>query len=124
MIRRPPRSTRTDTLFPYTTLFRSILLMSCDLLQQHYYLRPERQADVVRPQPWGLMRLSAPKPPAIHGQPGPIGQPAASWRARVAALPKGCGSRVEKSDKDWTGADHIVPIIARKNSKNHANYPK
>src|SRR3546814_4940408 len=26
MIRRPPRSTRTDTLFPYTTLFRSTLL--------------------------------------------------------------------------------------------------
>src|SRR3546814_5476855 len=32
MIRRPPRSTRTDTLFPYTTLFRSMLLLS----------RPER----------------------------------------------------------------------------------
>src|SRR3546814_11145353 len=27
MIRRPPRSTRTDTLFPYTTLFRSLRLM-------------------------------------------------------------------------------------------------
>src|SRR3546814_11778544 len=26
MIRRPPRSTRTDTLFPYTTLFRSTML--------------------------------------------------------------------------------------------------
>src|SRR3546814_20040194 len=26
MIRRPPRSTRTDTLFPYTTLFRSARL--------------------------------------------------------------------------------------------------
>src|SRR3546814_2478852 len=26
MIRRPPRSTRTDTLFPYTTLFRSVFL--------------------------------------------------------------------------------------------------
>src|SRR3546814_20956280 len=25
MIRRPPRSTRTDTLFPYTTLFRSVI---------------------------------------------------------------------------------------------------
>src|SRR3546814_1680581 len=25
MIRRPPRSTRTDTLFPYTTLFRSVM---------------------------------------------------------------------------------------------------
>src|SRR3546814_10328530 len=27
MIRRPPRSTRTDTLFPYTTLFRSPQLL-------------------------------------------------------------------------------------------------
>src|SRR3546814_2047809 len=27
MIRRPPRSTRTDTLFPYTTLFRSTILL-------------------------------------------------------------------------------------------------
>src|SRR3546814_20706625 len=35
MIRRPPRSTRTDTLFPYTTLFRSIaqcLIQSCERL--------------------------------------------------------------------------------------------
>src|SRR3546814_20795721 len=38
MIRRPPRSTRTDTLFPYTTLFRSaalagarVILVDCDL---------------------------------------------------------------------------------------------
>src|SRR3546814_14693503 len=30
MIRRPPRSTRTDTLFPYTTLFRSIAVESSD----------------------------------------------------------------------------------------------
>src|SRR3546814_7105652 len=29
MIRRPPRSTRTDTLFPYTTLFRSDLSTPC-----------------------------------------------------------------------------------------------
>src|SRR3546814_13389872 len=28
MIRRPPRSTRTDTLFPYTTLFRSLVFIS------------------------------------------------------------------------------------------------
>src|SRR3546814_8914627 len=32
MIRRPPRSTRTDTLFPYTTLFRSGLIHSLNLL--------------------------------------------------------------------------------------------
>src|SRR3546814_19087683 len=36
MIRRPPRSTRTDTLFPYTTLFRSaeqherVVLRGCE----------------------------------------------------------------------------------------------
>src|SRR3546814_6710184 len=28
MIRRPPRSTRTDTLFPYTTLFRSVRVVA------------------------------------------------------------------------------------------------
>src|SRR3546814_15737327 len=30
MIRRPPRSTRTDTLFPYTTLFRSAIVCRFD----------------------------------------------------------------------------------------------
>src|SRR3546814_12369943 len=31
MIRRPPRSTRTDTLFPYTTLFRSLTVASMNI---------------------------------------------------------------------------------------------
>src|SRR3546814_2966796 len=44
MIRRPPRSTRTDTLFPYTTLFRSLL--------------EARGVDVVG-EPWA----AAPRPP-------------------------------------------------------------
>src|SRR3546814_12547194 len=39
MIRRPPRSTRTDTLFPYTTLFRSnpqsIVLRTAWVLSAH-----------------------------------------------------------------------------------------
>src|SRR3546814_20044249 len=38
MIRRPPRSTRTDTLFPYTTLFRSLARPG------GYRRRPDRQA--------------------------------------------------------------------------------
>src|SRR3546814_5774779 len=33
MIRRPPRSTRTDTLFPYTTLFRSAVTAFNELFQ-------------------------------------------------------------------------------------------
>src|SRR3546814_12695882 len=35
LIRRPPRSTRTDTLFPYTTLFRSALLDRLDRHEPH-----------------------------------------------------------------------------------------
>src|SRR3546814_14320229 len=33
MIRRPPRSTRTDTLFPYTTLFRSVRQKAVGIFQ-------------------------------------------------------------------------------------------
>src|SRR3546814_17820070 len=35
MIRRPPRSTRTDTLFPYTTLFRSIAQRARVVVRMH-----------------------------------------------------------------------------------------
>src|SRR3546814_4862420 len=38
MLRRPPRSTRTDTLFPYTTLFRSAL--GDDVRVHRPWLRP------------------------------------------------------------------------------------
>src|SRR3546814_20012767 len=45
MIRRPPRSTRTDTLFPYTTLFRSkILLVDDD--EDDYFLTGELLRDI------------------------------------------------------------------------------
>src|SRR3546814_954313 len=40
MIRRPPRSTRTDTLFPYTTLFRS----------NHPFEQSDRRDDMRLPQ--------------------------------------------------------------------------
>src|SRR3546814_7628329 len=42
MIRRPPRSTRTDTLFPYTTLFRSIQLNAMLLDKPHDGRRDDR----------------------------------------------------------------------------------
>src|SRR3546814_16945394 len=42
MIRRPPRSTRTDTLFPSTTLFRSATLVGClaafGFALKHYFV--------------------------------------------------------------------------------------
>src|SRR3546814_10305453 len=36
MLRRPPRSTRTDTLFPYTTLFRSDVLCNREIKFRHF----------------------------------------------------------------------------------------
>src|SRR3546814_2693886 len=62
MIRRPPRSTRTDTLFPYTTLFRSITSDSRSeqaahaCRQRHRQGAPERDADD-RPHDRGPARL-------------------------------------------------------------------
>src|SRR3546814_6054379 len=49
MIRRPPRSTRTDTLFPYTTLFRSVAAQGAeaDLLHHRRLAVAQGQALVV-----------------------------------------------------------------------------
>src|SRR3546814_9739294 len=57
MIRRPPRSTRTDTLFPYTTLFRSLAEQRALRSAQHFdaldigkireTLRRSRQHDAI-----------------------------------------------------------------------------
>src|SRR3546814_9657196 len=61
MIRRPPRSTRTDTLFPYTTLFRSV---ADGVDARHAGLEPvvhvdpaavvELHPDILQPQPGGV----------------------------------------------------------------------
>src|SRR3546814_4179326 len=47
MIRRPPRSTRTDTLFPYTTLFRSGSWSP--------FFSPGAEVEFVRPRASGLL---------------------------------------------------------------------
>src|SRR3546814_10772550 len=55
MILRPPRSTRTDTLFPYTTLFRSSDRDARDAVLQRWYRR------MLREQIPGLVAKWAPK---------------------------------------------------------------
>src|SRR3546814_704222 len=51
MIRRPPRSTRTDTLFPYTTLFRSPDALLADPEIRHPEAAYECRAAAVRRRP-------------------------------------------------------------------------
>src|SRR3546814_6716903 len=55
MIRRPPRSTRTDTLFPYTTLFRSVHVRRHRRAVRAALARP--LAGAQRPVPSGLQDL-------------------------------------------------------------------
>src|SRR3546814_3906777 len=62
MLRRPPRSTRTDTLFPYTTLFRSL---------DRYVARrrPEQGSPthhVPAPRTCGCPRFRRPNPERFH----------------------------------------------------------
>src|SRR3546814_19542145 len=46
MIRRPPRSTRTDTLFPYTTLFRSLDAEHTEIDKRSYLIPEEERPNV------------------------------------------------------------------------------
>src|SRR3546814_11540276 len=62
MIRRPPRSTRTDTLFPYTTLFRSR-----DLVRGEIEREVERRDEAARPD-----RHALPHPHIAFGARGNI----------------------------------------------------
>src|SRR3546814_20549507 len=57
MIRRPPRSTRTDTLFPYTTLFRSVSRNQVFQRQTVVPLRP--------PLPGALVWTQRRRPPPL-----------------------------------------------------------
>src|SRR3546814_5659885 len=78
MIRRPPRSTRTDTLFPYTTLFRSlrstsnIALLSCERLSEDSCPAPQsptmfQTISHVHPKPLqGVVRLERIRSPVLH----------------------------------------------------------
>src|SRR3546814_5477963 len=61
MIRRPPRSTRTDTLFPYTTLFRS----DSGRPQPPRLCLPLEHALSLPRQSRGGTRVGAPAPPVV-----------------------------------------------------------
>src|SRR3546814_2831378 len=59
MIRRPPRSTRTDTLFPYTTLFRSARSTKCNCGRNMVRCRREDAAAPVPRASKGKVNLAS-----------------------------------------------------------------
>src|SRR3546814_9960575 len=76
MLRRPPRSTRTDTLFPYPTLFRSCVLPHARLVEQAVAVLVE-----------GLMGEAGAGLDRVAGVPAPEQAPSGCSRVVKLALP-------------------------------------
>src|SRR3546814_11792599 len=109
MIRRPPRSTRTDTLFPYTTLFRSVVC------------RPGRFYDRTSPAS-GLKAAFQPTEQHARGTFRPGGPIAASHAHRalqprhpfiqiLACADQGPGCEGEASDHFRVRSPRLAPLM-------------
>src|SRR3546814_2459098 len=70
MIRRPPRSTRTDTLFPYTTLFRSTQTSGLPYPVRRTSLHPAHTRTAHRPGLWSRLLIGNEPIATYHPSPG------------------------------------------------------
>src|SRR3546814_7656022 len=95
MIRRPPRSTRTDTLFPYTTLFRSHLRHQP--AEGDPRGRTDREAQRGLAQRDGSMDVE------------PLGPPEVAEVEAVEERKQDVGGRREHIDGDIPGPDREFP---------------
>src|SRR3546814_8251213 len=105
MIRRPPRSTRTDTLFPYTTLFRS----AADHQQQRDHALDDEGVD-------GRAASVVPAGQPAEGGKGP-GQRIAGARSGDC----GCVGRSERCDHDYRAHQRSAPGSERARSEEHTS---
>src|SRR3546814_7847170 len=83
MIRRPPRSTRTDTLFPYTTLFRSVSAASTGDASG---LRDHGSDQAINSPPRA-------RPASRTARAGRAGRPCCSRAPEPGRCPPGAGTR-------------------------------
>src|SRR3546814_4945619 len=88
MIRRPPRSTRTDTLFPYTTLFRSLCIVAFPLAVRS------------RPQPLDEILVGEGLVKGDELDPSLAGKAAIFGHQGVSVLPQGRGCGVPETEPD------------------------
>src|SRR3546814_3533936 len=124
MIRRPPRSTRTDTLFPYTTLFRSPRR------------RPDRPADVSDPglqRPAGLAaaRRGLAELPPHRRRPGAAGHLPGDAQGGLRGASRGLQTVRESRSEEHTSElqslmriSYAVFCLKKKNKTNRLTYIK
>src|SRR3546814_6326522 len=111
MIRRPPRSTRTYTLFPYTTLFRSIFhravfFQSADDLRHGRALLADRDIDAVELLPLVVALVDALLVnEGIDGDGGLAGLAVADDQLALAAADG--HERVERLETSQIGRVHV-----------------
>src|SRR3546814_9278446 len=109
MIRRPPRSTRTDTLFPYTTLFRSLVQDTARFLDAGFCKRTALGVEVIALEQ-SAVALKARFPDRLmlagHGEVGASRASAlrAEHRVRLALAAEACRGfpAVEAGDRKST----------------------
>src|SRR3546814_17304110 len=109
MIRRPPRSTRTDTLFPYTTLFRSPVTVTreCRRAFGRWMTRAQRQAVLIHERPI-YVTLAAGMAAAADSV--DLGAAPPAWIADAAQLMLVHPDRPE-ARRVALGAGHIVTFV-------------
>src|SRR3546814_12149491 len=106
MIRRPPRSTRTDTLFPYTTLFRSADRLH---LQVDGCVAGENQGDRARPRVDGEQVEDLVVVAGLHAA---VAHPAHLVEAEAAVYPLERGN-VARSERRRVGKECVSTCRSR-----------
>src|SRR3546814_17719554 len=98
MLRRPPRSTRTDTLFPYTTLFRSRRQAQGERRGYTSFRRDAHRVANPVDDRFDLRRVVALRHDADHrfGARGADHEPAAPCKRRLALGDRGLNPRIVK----------------------------
>src|SRR3546814_17668954 len=121
MIRRPPRSTRTDPLFPYTTRFRSSGLNDAGLAASlHQMSTTELESgfltghgDIAPFTPQRLLREAASIDDAVD-----LAKAAphfAAWTFFVSAAKSGKAARIEVTGEGVTAVSYAGAAVARSN---------
>src|SRR3546814_5441583 len=132
MIRRPPRSTRTDTLFPYTTLFRS----PCPPSKTQILRWPGAGAGkFLRAVPTFIECRDRCQRPQARSTRDDDGQGARYWQG-IAASPTGSLNRVSRKPglRRWRSEEHTSELqslmrisyavfcLKKKTPKNHTRH--
>src|SRR3546814_2804379 len=108
MIRRPPRSTRTYTLFPYTTLFRSAARHPL-----RRWAHPETISQVHAPVPWRSARVAS----CPRKVPSPSHRACPKAKDRAAAFR--CRRRSEEHTSELTSLMRISYAVFCLKKKKH-----